>query len=203
METRWQHVKTMFAEAVKRHGEERFVFLQEACGSATELRAEVEELLLAHERAGNDFAVPAAEVFAPLLSENFKQNLTGQKLGVFRVEDEIGRGGMGVVYRAHREDGEFEQKVAIKVLQIRSAEFLRRFRHERQTLAALNHPNIARFYDGGVTAEGLPYFVMECVAGHALHDYCVNHALDLRARLALFLQNSIFWRRSEFVPVIM
>ena len=102
------------------------------------------------------------------------EDLTGTKVGPFRIEREIGRGGMGAVYLAKRDDGEFQQKVAIKLIKrgMDSDFIVRRFRHERQILASFEHPHIARLLDGGTLANGVPYFVMEYVDGKTLYIYC-------------------------------
>ena len=116
--------------------------------------------------------------------------LIGQRIGVYRLEEEVGRGGMGAVYRASRIDGEFDQTVAIKLIKrgMDTDLILKRFRNERQILAALSHPNIAFFIGGGTTREGLPYFVMEYVDGLPLYAYCDQRRLSIRERLEIFRQ---------------
>src|SRR5262249_210927 len=106
-----------------------------------------------------------------------------------RLEREIGAGGMGSVWLAQRVDGAFEQRAAIKLIKrgMDTDALLGRFERERRVLATLEHPNIARLYDGGPTDDGLPYLVMEYVEGLPLDRYCAEHALALRARLELFL----------------
>lgn len=115
--------------------------------------------------------------------------VVGNRLGPYRIEREISHGGMGTVYMASRADQEFEQKVAIKVIRpgFNSEEVDRRFRNERQILAALEHPNIARLLDGGSTPEGQPYLVMEYIDGLDVLEYCHRHSLSLSQRLLLFL----------------
>mgnify|MGYP001226940315 CR=1 FL=1 len=116
------------------------------------------------------------------------EDLSGLVIGAYKLTSKIATGGMGAVYRASRIDGQFEQDVAVKIVKrgMDSDEILRRFVHERQTLANLNHPNIARLIDGGVTGSGRPYLVMELVAGEPIDEYVSTHALDIHARLALF-----------------
>jgi serine/threonine protein kinase/tetratricopeptide (TPR) repeat protein len=116
--------------------------------------------------------------------------LIGQRVGVFELKKEIGRGGMGAVYLAERADGEFRQKVAVKLIKrgMDTDFIVRRFRHERQILANLNHPNIANLLDGGTSADGLPYFVMEFIEGELLYNYCDKNRLDTRQRLQIFKQ---------------
>ena len=116
--------------------------------------------------------------------------LIGRTIGVYRLIEEIGRGGMGAVYRAERADGEFDQTVAIKLIKrgMDTDLILKRFRRERQILASLNHPNIAYFLGGGSTDDGLPYFVMEYISGEPLYRYCDERRLSLKERLAIFRQ---------------
>ena len=117
-------------------------------------------------------------------------SMIGRRVGVYRLEEEVGRGGMGVVYRARRDDGEFDQTVAIKLIKrgMDTDAILRRFRRERQITAALNHPNIAYFFGGGSTEDGLPFFVMEYISGLPLYDYCDKGRLTIRERLQIFRQ---------------
>ncbi len=115
-------------------------------------------------------------------------NFLGREIGVYRLTREIGRGGMGAVYLAERADGEFFQKVAIKLIKrgMDSDFIIRRFRHERQILASFEHPFIARLLDGGTTTDGVPYFVMEFVEGESLYTYCDKKQMGIRDRLKLF-----------------
>lgn len=119
-----------------------------------------------------------------------KGTFIGRRIGVYRLEEEIGRGGMGVIYRANRVDGEFDQTVAIKLIKrgMDTDAILQRFRRERQITAKLNHPNIAYFYGGGSTDDGLPYFVMEYISGLPLYKYCDRNRLTIRERLLIFRQ---------------
>ncbi|MEO8648647.1 MAG: protein kinase, partial [Acidobacteriota bacterium] len=117
-------------------------------------------------------------------------SMIGRRVGVYRLDEEVGRGGMGVVYRASRVDGEFDQTVAVKLI-IRGMDtdqILKRFRRERQITAALNHPNIAYFFGGGSTDDDLPYFVMEFIVGRPLYAFCDENRLNLRERLNIFRQ---------------
>ncbi|HMJ07766.1 MAG TPA: serine/threonine-protein kinase, partial [Pyrinomonadaceae bacterium] len=122
--------------------------------------------------------------------DTLSSSMIGRLIGVYRLADEIGRGGMGTVYRAERVDGEFNQTVAIKLIKrgMDTDLILKRFRRERQILAALNHPNIAYFLGGGSTEDGLPYFVMEHIAGMPLYRYCDANRLNLKERLNIFRQ---------------
>ena len=119
-----------------------------------------------------------------------EDKMIGRKVGVYRLDEEIGRGGMGAVYRATRVDGEFDQTVAVKLIKrgMDTDMILRRFRRERQILATLNHPNIGYFLGGGSTEDGLPYFVMEFIDGSPLYKYCDDQKLTVRERLEVFRQ---------------
>ena len=114
----------------------------------------------------------------------------GGRIGAYLILEEIGRGGMGEVYRAVRADGEFTKEVAIKLVQggFDSASIRERFRNERQILAGLDHPNIARLLDGGTTENGVPFLIMELVDGDSIDSYCDAHQLNVTARLELFRQ---------------
>jgi serine/threonine protein kinase/tetratricopeptide (TPR) repeat protein len=118
------------------------------------------------------------------------KSMIGRRIGAYRLDEEVGRGGMGVVYRATRVDGEFDQTVAVKLIKrgMDTDLILKRFRRERQITAALNHPNIAYFFGGGSTDDGLPYFVMEFIVGRPLYKYCDENRLNLKERLCLFRQ---------------
>jgi serine/threonine protein kinase/Tfp pilus assembly protein PilF len=116
--------------------------------------------------------------------------MIGRRVGVYALEREIGRGGMGTVYLAGRADGEFDHQVAVKLIRrgMDSDLILKRFRRERQILAALNHPNIAFFYGGGSTEDGLPYFVMEYIEGERIYRFCDENKLTVTERLEIFRQ---------------
>jgi eukaryotic-like serine/threonine-protein kinase len=168
-------------------GDEQAALLDGACAGDTLLRAEVESLLNYRERAKNFIETPAFAYGAEWLTDG--DGDAGRLVGPYRFVREIGRGGMGVVYLAERADGEFEQKVALKIVRrsFADTELARRFRQERQILATLNHPNIARLLDGGVSADGEPYIVMEHVEGVRIDDYCDTKNLSTARRLRLFL----------------
>lgn len=162
--------------------------LAEACADDPELRAEVESLL-AHADAPSFLETPAVEQIAPdALPEADEKRWIGARLGHFLIEELLATGGMGAVYRARRDDEEFQQQVAIKLVKpgFDSGGLLARFLQERQTLAALDHPNIANLLDGGTTADGRPYLVMEYIDGLPLHRWCEDQKPSLAERLALF-----------------
>lgn len=179
----WQRSKEIVANALEQPVEVRDAYVVEACAGDAELLGEVVSLL-SHDDADTRFlqapvAVPAEALLPPM----------PPRMGAWRVEREMGRGGMGVVYRARRDDGEVDAVAAIKLLPpaFATAAVIRRFRQERQVLASLAHPNIARFLDAGTTDDGLPYLVMEYVDGETLDHHLVTHALTLAQRLVLFL----------------
>ena len=201
----WARVTELFTRTFEASPEERSRLLgAETAGDAT-LRSQVEALLAAHDRAGGVLDRPAISsldgldlsALAPVGS------LVGRILGPYRVIREIGRGGMGAVYEGERCDAEFEQRVAIKTLRIGadSEAVLQRFRQERRILAGLQHPNIAALFDGGVTEEGLPYFVLEYIDGKPIDEACAERHLDLRARLDLFRQivNAVQYAHRQLV----
>jgi eukaryotic-like serine/threonine-protein kinase len=178
---RWGQVKALLDGALEKGSAERLAFVAAACGEDPELQAEVESLL-AFEEGSEAF------IEEPLFgrSNGGPEGLAeGQRVGPYRVVREIGRGGMGTVYLAVRADEEFEQRVALKLVGMGSAaQIVRRFRAERQILAHLDHPNIARLLDGGTAEDGRPYFVMDFVEGRPIDEYAGE--LPLRERLALF-----------------
>jgi tetratricopeptide (TPR) repeat protein len=177
---RWGLVKSVLDGALEKVPGERTAFVAAACGEDSELRAEVESLLAFEEGSAGFIEEPLFGRFTggPGLEE-------GQRVGPYRVVREIGRGGMGAVYLAVRADEEFDQRVALKLVGTGSAaEIVRRFRAERQILAHLDHPNIAKLLDGGTAEDGRPYFVMEYVEGRPIDE--VAGGLPLRERLALF-----------------
>ncbi|MFQ5572546.1 MAG: serine/threonine-protein kinase, partial [Rhodothermales bacterium] len=181
---RWLQIQAVFQEALEHEPPQRAAFLDEACRENPDLRAEVVALLEADAQAGTfleDTPLPRPE--APEATP-----FEGRQIGPYRLIHELGQGGMGAVYLAERTDGHFQQQVAIKLVRSdRGGRAIRqRFRYERQILARLNHPNIARLYDGGVTDEGLPYLVMEYVDGLPIDTYCDTHRLSTRERLHLF-----------------
>jgi non-specific serine/threonine protein kinase/serine/threonine-protein kinase len=186
----WRKVEELLDAALELGDAERRKFLEEAGAHAPELLREVESLLRCEREAGNFLAAPALAFSADFFeAANSAERRAGQTVGHYRIVREIGRGGMGAVFLAERSDGEFQQQVALKVVRrsFADAELARRFRRERQILASLNHPNIARLLDGGVSADGEPFFAMEYVEGTRIDDYCDANNLSNEARLKLFL----------------
>jgi serine/threonine protein kinase len=185
----WQDVKRKFLAALERPPEDRPAFLAEACGGNEALRQEVESLLAAHEHDDAFIDPPRFGALSGLLRDDLPEDaLVDRRIGAYQLQRLIASGGMGSVYLAARADGQFQAQVAIKLIkrEVVSREAIRRFLHERQTLANLKHPNIARLYDGGVSEEGLPYQAMEYVDGQPIDEYCDQHRLSTTARLRLF-----------------
>ncbi len=185
---RWDEVKDLFQQALERRDEERHDFVLDVSGDDTTLRVELESLLSSHDAVGNFMSGPPAAEAAEVMSLEAAAPLEGKRLGPYRVVRRVGRGGTGSVYLAVRDDEEFQLRVALKVIRrgMATDEMLQRFRSERQILASIDHPNIARLLDGGSTEEGLPYFVMEYIEGEPLHHYCDNNRLSLQDRIQLF-----------------
>src|SRR5271157_2592001 len=161
---RWQRVKQLLDEALAIESSARLAFLDRVCAGDTELRREVESLLASHELAGTNFLKnPAVDLKTTVPMP--KPLLEGRGVGVYRIIAEIGHGGMGDVYRAVRADGQYTKEVAVKLVRggLYTASVIERFRSERQILASLEHPNIARLLDGGTTDDDIPYLVMELI----------------------------------------
>ena len=185
---RWQRVKEIFAAALEKVPAERDAFLDAACATDTDLRAEVDSLLASHETTDDFIERPAAHRALGLPGEADAPAWIGRRVGDYRLVEEVGRGGMSEVYKAVRDDDEYHKEVAVKVLRrgYDTKSLLKRFKVETQILATLDHPNIARLLDAGSTQEGLPYLVMDYIQGRPIDDYCKHHRLGLRARLDLF-----------------
>ena len=187
---RWSRIAELFAHAVELEPGKREDFLDSACGGDTELREYIQDLLQ------EDPAVEAIvertiistvrDAFGDDTSQS--EQMKGQMIGPYRVDRLLGSGGMGMVYLAQRADEQFDQQVAIKLGRHRlvDPQTELRLRHERQFLADLDHPNIARLFDGGTTDDGVPYLVMEHIDGVRLDMYCDLHRLNIAERLRLF-----------------
>jgi len=182
----WLRLQEIFDVAVELRGEERSDYLDRACVDAADLRHRVELLIASFEaetKLGGLVGAAASHTLDVALPA------VGGRLGDYRITAILGRGGMGVVYRATRDDAEYEKDVAIKVaaLGTLTGDFRERFLRERQILADLDHPHIARLLDGGTTADGLPFVVMEYVPGKPIDIFCDDAALDRRARVRLMV----------------
>jgi serine/threonine protein kinase/tetratricopeptide (TPR) repeat protein len=188
---RWRQVEEIFQAALDLTPEDRSRYVLEVCANDTSLRRDVESLLSQYDSAGELLDEPVYGNTELGVLESFveeKDPMIGRRLGSYRIEREIGRGGMGAVYEASRADNEFNKRAAIKLVKrgMDTDFILRRFRKERQILAALDHPHIAGLLDGGTTEDGLPYFVMEFIEGQPLYSYCDTHQLNITERLKLF-----------------
>jgi len=192
---RWRLARVLFEEAAELPPAERGTFLQAACEDAA-VRKEVEAMLAA-DAVEDDMLDGRVHELAPRLLAQMRtareveeaSGIVGVQIGSYRVLREIGRGGMSVIYLAERSDGQFEQCVALKLIKrgMDSDAIVQRFLRERQILARLQHPGIARLYDGGLNEEGQPYFAMEYVAGEPLISYADRQRLNIDARLRLFV----------------
>jgi non-specific serine/threonine protein kinase/serine/threonine-protein kinase len=204
---RWRQVTDVFHAALARDAAAREALLDERCAGDADLRAQVEGLLAAHEGAGQFGEGPAlvpdgglealveelsrsGDVAGPSGMSAAASPDAGGSFGPYRVVGELGEGGMGVVHLAERSDGQFTRRVAIKRVGSTAPriDLLRRFRDEREILARLDHPNIARLLDAGIDDAGVPYLVMEHVEGAPVTTYCRERALAVRPRLELFLK---------------
>ena len=184
---RWDRIRNLLNEALERPKPDRKAFIHEAAGGDAELEAEVLSLLDAHAEEGPLERMAEAWT-SPLLAKLWAPLTQGDRVGPYRIERLIGSGGMGSVYLASREDPDLEQRVALKIVKSGwfGEEVVRKFLEERQILARLEHPNIARLFDGGVTENGQPYFAMEYVEGEAIDSYSDRHQLTIADRLHLF-----------------
>jgi serine/threonine-protein kinase len=192
----WARLSPLLDELLELPPAERARRLDEACAGDAALKAQLERLLAADARAGRFLDSSAAAGFEELAGDQAAtparlgrdEAAAGAHIGPWRIVRELGQGGMGTVFLAERADGQFEQRVALKVVKrgMDTNEVLRRFLAERQILARLDHPHIARVLDGGVTEDGLPYFAMDYVEGQPITAYAREQGLSLPARLSLF-----------------
>ena len=183
------HIRKIYEGALSRHYSERGAYLDQECHGDDETRAEVGRLLTAHEHVPDWLGRPLMSQAHPAV-ETLPMGvprMQGRRLAGYTLIREIGRGGMGSVYLAERSDGAFKKQVAIKLLQPgrMGPAFAARFQQEREILASLDHPNIARLMDAGTTEEGLPYLVMELVEGQPIQQWCDARKLDISERIAL------------------
>jgi len=193
---RWQQVKEVLQSVLELAPSERAAFLDQACDDDQALRQEVESLLAADDGIPPEqklslgllnqpaFAVPGNAGAAEVADVS-----PGRWVGPYRIIEQIGAGGMGEVYRAVRDDDQYRKQVAIKLVRAGqdAALVVSRFKNERQILAGLDHPNIARLLDGGTTKEGAAYFVMDLIDGEPIDQHCAHHKLAVTERLKLFL----------------
>jgi eukaryotic-like serine/threonine-protein kinase len=185
----WRQIRPILESALELEPASRPGFLNDACVDLS-LRREVESLIISHEQAGTNVLNPVVPLNVNFVEETHFRLPVGKRVGAYEIVEELAVGGMGAVYRAVRADGQYKQQVALKIVRSElGVEFTTtRFRNERQILASLNHPNIARLLDGGTTEEGVAYFVMEFVEGQRIDTCCDARKLSTTDRLALFLQ---------------
>ncbi len=187
---RWQMVTALFDKAARLPLAQRDAFLVAACGADTAMLNEVRSLLEVHTDDPEYLEESALASHGDVLEEAIEAQTREDRVGPYQLIRKIGAGGMGSVYLAERADDEFRKQVAIKFIRggAMRENAVKRFRRERQILARLEHPGIARLLDGGTTDKGTPYFVMEYVEGKLLLDYCDEMGMDTRSRLELFLR---------------
>ncbi|MCB9511677.1 MAG: serine/threonine protein kinase [Deferribacteres bacterium] len=180
----WQKIQQLFDAALALPAGEREAFLEQRCGDDAGLLQEVQSLLDA-DSEGHSLLDGGAMQAIDVLEDAHEP---GTQVGAYKLVQQIGIGGMGTVFLAERTEGDFEQEVALKLIKrgMDSDEIIRRFQSERQILARLQHPNIARLLDGGLSEQGTPFFTMEYVDGLPITDYCDQNKLDIDSRLRLF-----------------
>src|SRR5271165_5529832 len=196
---RWARLDELFYAASEMDSADRAAFVAGTCGDDAALRAELEALLRASEYTHGFLEKPLSEA-ARLVVEG--ADPAGQLIGRYRVIRELGEGGMGRVYLAVRADEQYQQQVAIKIMHgglVPSNTMLLRFRTERQILANLQHPNIARLLDGGITEAGLPYLVMEYVNGVPIHTYCGGRSIEERLKLFRTVCSAVEYAHANLV----
>lgn len=182
----WTQVKEIFSAALDIDPAERQAFISRKCARNENLRVEVESWLTSYAESSDFIEQPVFSCNKLFENTTFE----GRRFGHYSIIREIGHGGMGAVYLARRSDGEFEQEVALKIVRqsIAESHLIDRFRRERQILASLNHPNIAKLLDGGVSEKGEPYLAMEFVDGKRISTYAAEHKLSLDEKLRLFIK---------------
>jgi TolB-like protein/Flp pilus assembly protein TadD len=190
---RWDRLKTILGEALEQNSSsDRIAVVERSCGEDTDLLEEAESLLAEAEALIKERTDSFEDCVQNAASTFWQEGppRAGERVGAYVIARELGRGGMGTVFLAERADGQFEKQVAIKILNrgADTAEILRRFRAERQILAKLDHPGIARLLDAGTTDDGLPYFIMDYIVGAPVTRYAVAQNLSTRHRLELFLK---------------
>jgi serine/threonine protein kinase/tetratricopeptide (TPR) repeat protein len=186
---RWQQIQSLFEQMIDTGAGDRAARLGEACGDDLDLRASVESMLKSDARLEDPLLHAIGEAAESLLEEH-QDRLIGTRIGPYRVVSILGHGGMSTVYRGERDDSQYHQTVAIKVLQHATLHprLRSRLHSERHILATLDHPSIARLIDSGDLEDGTPYLVMEHVDGESIDAYCDSRTLFVRERLELFIQ---------------
>jgi eukaryotic-like serine/threonine-protein kinase len=184
---RWNTVKEIFNKACELSPGDRRAYLKKACGGDTGLETEIRDLLRMDGATSTLLdGIPGYDIDPP--DGNPVEPAASERIGPYKILEELGSGGMGVVYLVERADRHYNKRMALKLVKrgMDTDEVLHRFRHERQILASLEHPNIARLYDGGASEDGRPYLVMEYVEGEPITTYCDTRNLSIDERLRLF-----------------
>ncbi|MCY7376214.1 MAG: protein kinase [Pyrinomonadaceae bacterium] len=186
----WQKIEEAVALASEMETSKRAAWLNDFCGDDETLKSEIESLLAFENQATKFLEKTVSPYAASILTDDAETEISGKQFGNYRIIREIGRGGMGAVFLAERNDGEFNQQVALKIVRqtIVDKETENRFRRERQILAALNHPNIAKLLDGGVSDAGEPFLVMEHIEGKPFLEFAETNALSIAECLRPFLK---------------
>ncbi len=190
---RWQQIRRVLEAAMDLQPHERSAFLDSTCEADSELRTEVEGMLASYEKDPSLLETPAIRLGEPsadaVTEPTFTKSDMPKQVGRYRLVDTLGQGGMGEVFLAHRID-DYEQEVAVKLLRPgrQNQELLLRFLRERQILAGMEHPNIAKLLDGGTSDDGRPYLVMEYIQGEPFDSYCNRGDLTVEQRLSLFVE---------------
>src|SRR5262245_11528286 len=181
---RWPQIKQIFLKALEYEPDQRALYLAKACAGDSALLLEIESLLSSPEKSQKFLEILVFEDETAWLSDHSADTIEGTRISAYQILHQIGDGGMGTVYLAARSDDQYEQKVAIKIVKrgMDTDFVLSRFRNERQILASLDHPNIGRLLDGGVTSDARPYFVMEYIEGKPFDEYCDAHHLSVTER---------------------
>jgi eukaryotic-like serine/threonine-protein kinase len=181
----WTKVKTIFYEAVNLPEKERPDYIDSVCNDP-EIKKEIISLLIANDTADDFMDTPALSKEIIIENDSF---FIGKIFGRYKLEKLIAQGGMGLVYLGLRDD-EIKQRAAVKIINpgYASGTVLKRFQNERQTLANLNHPNISRLLDGGITEDGIQFLIMEFIDGFPVDEYCDKNKLNIKERLNLFLK---------------
>ncbi len=183
-------LRDLFERATRLAPEQRTPFLERVCGDDRALLADVQALLAADAEAEQETFWQHSALRNQIIADGIAKSDLGETIGQYRLVERLGQGGMGTVYRAERIDAAYDKSVAIKLINglFHTADVIKHFRAERQILANLEHPNIARLLDGGTRDDGLPYLVMEYVEGVPPYEYCRQNALSTSQRLVLFRQ---------------
>lgn len=193
--TNWDKIETIIDEALKLPASRRETYIEQECGDNPVLKSEVTLMLESIFQSEGWLENPGdyKEIFVEDISNDLDQltsqrELIGVEVGSYSVKEKLGEGGMGAVYLAERSDGAFEHRVALKVIRRGSAtqSNIQRFEQERNILASLSHPGIARLFDGGITEDGFPYLIMEYIDGRPIDEYCKEERLSLNERIDLF-----------------